>query len=141
MKINKVTLHQFLGAADRVLQYVVESHQFYGLFHQEALDLRAGHARHVDRPDDRQEHRAVRRFDAGRHLEIASALGAGIDDQEWAAACACATSSACALTLGAVKPTLSAPSLFTAVPRITARIGSPSASASSSRFRDRKSVV
>ena len=40
----------------------------------------------------------------------------------------------CPDTLGALKPTLPAPSLLAAVPRITARIWSPSARASDSRL-------
>jgi hypothetical protein len=42
--------------------------------------------------------------------------------------------SACPLTLGAVKPTFTEPSLLVAVPRITARMLSPSRRASFRRF-------
>ncbi len=51
-----------------------------------------------------------------------------------ASASASATTSAWPTTLGALKPTLSEPSLLTAEPRITARTVSPSARASASRL-------
>jgi hypothetical protein len=51
-----------------------------------------------------------------------------------ASAKARATTRACPSTLGAVMPTLAAPSLFTALPSSTAYTSSPSARASSSRL-------
>ncbi len=52
-----------------------------------------------------------------------------------AMASAIATTSACPVTEGAVKPALAEPSLLSAAPRTTARMASPSASASSRRLR------
>jgi hypothetical protein len=52
----------------------------------------------------------------------------------WAAASAWRSRSSWALTFGAVSPA-ERPSWFTAEPRITARTGSPSASAAGNRFR------
>ena len=52
-----------------------------------------------------------------------------------ALASAARSAAACPSTLGAVKPTLAVPSLLLAEPRMTARTVSPSATASSRRFR------